>query len=209
MASEQYWNKYYGESGEFSAPLVPSQFAAFIASELTNKTTKIIDFGCGNGRDSAFFARHGFDVLSVDQSEAAINKCKKTATPKQHFICSSIGEADLAQKIKDAFVASGDDLTIYARFFIHAIDEPTQAKFLELCKELLEHSGRVALEFRTDKDQAQAKITPTHYRRFVNPAQFIHDAAIAGFKTKYFVEGFGFAKYANDDAHVARFILER
>lgn len=207
MENDRYWNEYYAGVSETSPPDVPSQFAAFLLTELRGKTTKIVDFGCGNGRDSLFFARHGYSVIGVDASEAAIDFCRKKCVPNSEFVCASVDEEGLAEKLASQVGVMQDGVTVYARFFVHAIDEATQAAFLSLCRELIGSTGRVALEFRTDRDQNQNKVTPEHYRRFVSPVRFMHCAATAGFNVDYFVEGFGFAKFRNDDAHVARFIL--
>jgi hypothetical protein len=47
-------------------------------------------------------------------------------------------------------------------------------------------------------------VTQAHFRRFVTPAAFQASALGRGFDVEYAVEGFGFAKYKQDDAYVAR-----
>lgn len=39
----------------------------------------VLDLGCGEGRDSVHFARHGFDVKAVDGSEVAVGKAGRMA----------------------------------------------------------------------------------------------------------------------------------
>ena len=51
------------------------------------------------------------------------------------------------------------------------------------------------------------KITPNHYRRYVNPISLLKSANQLGLQATYFVEGFGFAKHKEDDAFVARIVL--
>jgi hypothetical protein len=64
-------------------------------------------------------------------------------------------------------------------------------------------------EYRTVRDVRQAKVTGQHYRRFIDPAAFQLRAAQHAFSVQYAVEGFGFAKYEQDDAYVARCLLVR
>lgn len=45
--------------------------------ELLNPGAKILDLGCGSGRDSKYFFRHGYDVVAVDPSQAM---CEQTRT---------------------------------------------------------------------------------------------------------------------------------
>jgi tellurite methyltransferase len=40
---------------------------------------KVLDIGCGEGKDSVFFARNGYDVTAVDISDAGLEKAKRLA----------------------------------------------------------------------------------------------------------------------------------
>ena len=55
----EYWNHFYASRDALKLS-APSQFAAFAAQE-AGDAHLIIEVGCGTGRDSLFFARHGFD----------------------------------------------------------------------------------------------------------------------------------------------------
>lgn len=56
----------------------PSSFARQVAP-LLPPGTRILDLGCGEGRDSVFFAAQGFDVVGVDISRAGIAKAERLA----------------------------------------------------------------------------------------------------------------------------------
>lgn len=43
------------------------------------KHLKLLDIGCGEGKDSVFFARNGYDVTAFDISDAGIEKTKRLA----------------------------------------------------------------------------------------------------------------------------------
>lgn len=43
------------------------------------KHLRILDIGCGEGKDSVFFARNGYDVAAFDISDAGIEKTKRLA----------------------------------------------------------------------------------------------------------------------------------
>jgi SAM-dependent methyltransferase len=201
-----YWDEYYASRASAKRPL-PSQFAAFVASELT-ETHRIIELGCGGGRDSFFFASFGHAVTGVDASEAAVTGCRTLAEqlgePAQ-FVCARIDDPDLAEQLK----GTEGPLAIYARFFLHAITDDEEGALIGLAAELTAPGDLFALEYRTVRDASGAKVTAEHYRRFVAPPTFEARALAAGFDVRYAVEGFGFAKYREDDAYVAREILVR
>jgi len=54
--------------------------------------SRVLDLGCGSGRDSRYLADHGFDVYGVDISEVAIEKAKRIAN--SHDISFSVGTAE-------------------------------------------------------------------------------------------------------------------
>lgn len=203
-----YWQSYYSGQTPLVAPL-PSQFAVFIAGEM-NEPHEVFDIGCGGGRDSLFFGSHSHAVTGVDGSQAAIDKCSELARMAglsgTRFVCSPVTSDELAST---AAPSTGLPVLVYARFFLHAITDEEEEKFFHLARALTSAGGKLAVEFRTMRDVAQEKVTASHYRRFIDPIFFNARALQAGFSARYFVEGFGFAKYKHDDAHVARFIFER
>lgn len=204
----RYWNSYYSSSPK---PLLPSQFAAFVAGEL-QRPSIVIDIGCGTGRDTFFFADHGHVAIGVDASEAAIEQCRSHAWQKQascSFIASTIDSRGLLEEIEQKLQGVEMTRIIYSRFFLHAIDEQNEEHFLSLSERLVRGNGIIAVEFRTIRDRQLSKVTPEHYRRFINPLDFATRAQRHGFIINYFVEGFGFAKFRQDDAYVGRMLLSR
>lgn len=67
------WNKKHaaGEHDLFADQ--PSELAITAAKQL-KEDTKILEIGCGIGRDARYFAARGYNVLATDFSEVAISK---------------------------------------------------------------------------------------------------------------------------------------
>lgn len=202
-----YWDRYYADRNIGG---IPSQFAAFIANEYRDHE-RLIDIGCGNGRDSFFFASVGKKVLGADGSIVAVEACRAAAQERgvknlgfQHLdVASQTSCRDfLTQNLGDWSGA-----LIYARFFVHAINETEETQFIDLCRRLAGTGGKVCLEFRTDRDAKQRKVTEHHYRRFIRSVEFMRAIHQHGLNVDYFCEGFGLAKHRADDAHVARFVV--
>lgn len=203
-----YWDRYY--TGR-SAPILPSQFAVFILGEY--QPDIVFDIGCGSGRDSFWFAQQRVPTIGVDASQAAVDMCNDRANGTEHlkFIQADIADAALAERLLSERLlreVQGSAL-IYARFFLHAINDEEQTAFLQQAVQILKARGGIlAVEYRTVRDQALTKATDDHYRRFIEPSSLVSEAARLGLTCRYAVEGFGFAKYKSDDAYVARMIFE-
>ena len=75
-SEKNYWNAFYSK---FDLQH-PSQFCVTTAIEAAaDRSQPIIEFGCGNGRDSMYFATHGFNVYGCDLSKGGIeNNVKKS-----------------------------------------------------------------------------------------------------------------------------------
>ncbi|MBI4588474.1 MAG: class I SAM-dependent methyltransferase [Candidatus Rokubacteria bacterium] len=56
----------------------PSSFAREV-SELLPPAARVLDLGCGEGRDSVFFASRGYQVTGVDASRAGLRKAERLA----------------------------------------------------------------------------------------------------------------------------------
>ena len=56
----------------------PSDFALEVA-RLVRPGDYVLDLGCGEGRDSVFFAERGAVVFGVDLSEAGLAKARRLA----------------------------------------------------------------------------------------------------------------------------------
>lgn len=203
---DAYWEQYYASAGASTRPL-PSQFATFVAGELPGRH-RVVEFGCGNGRDSLFFSSYGHDVVGTDGAEPAIKGCAALAErldADARFVHSDIDDPGLASRVG----TTSDPTVVYARFFLHAITEAEEASFFDHAVNLTNAGDLMAVEYRTVRDLSQTKVTERHYRRFMDPVAFMTRAAQRGFEVSYAVEGFGFAKYKEDDAYVARCILRR
>lgn len=207
MKETEYWEDYYKQH---KIPIVPSQFAAFACSEISTDAT-IIEIGCGNGRDAFFFARYGFQIIGIDNCPQAIASCNRLVERHNfpaRFFCGDI--KDITRTLNLSNYITGSQVSIYSRFFLHSITDEEEVFFVELMKNMLgKYDGKLFVEFRTDRDMTLHKETKQHFRRFIRPFDLMSRMSQAGFTADYFVEGFGYAKYLNDDAHVARIVFAR
>ena len=83
--NKSYWNKYYSKNLGLQEQ---TSFAIHVLN-MMSAGDAILELGCGNGRDSFFFASHGIQVYALDQSEIVINQIKgENINPR--FICEDL-----------------------------------------------------------------------------------------------------------------------
>ena len=110
----QYWNNYYSSRNEEISE--PSAFALFSMLQM-KQGKKLIDLGCGNGRDSLYFCKSELKVTAVDSSQTAIDVINSHDLPV-FAVCNDF----INTKALDCI----DYDYAYARWTIHAINQKQQ-----------------------------------------------------------------------------------
>ena len=72
-----YWNNLYSKKDYFGiGPTILAVYAKKILDKYSLKN--ILELGCGQGRDSIYFAKLGYNIVALDLSENAIKFIEKT-----------------------------------------------------------------------------------------------------------------------------------
>lgn len=212
----RHWASFYGSS----RTTIPSPFAASVAVELPEKCA-VVDLGCGNGRDSCFFAQLGHRVLALDVQAEVIAKNQLRAKEQQlevSFEQVDISQADALSRALSAFLdespgqsgASPPPVAVYARFLLHAITDAQERELLAALSLGLTPATPCFFEFRTERDADTRKQFGEHYRRYIDPDEFVARAtADGGFHCDYAIEGRGMAKFGGEDPVVGRVYLRK
>lgn len=201
-----HWNSFYKAS---KAPTQPSSFARLVARDLDPRA-RILEVGCGNGRDAAYFADEiGLTVIAVDVSEQAIAACRRQYdTSDVSFVSGTI---DAIPDTEGPFDA------VYSRFCLHAMTSAEEDEFIARAAGLMRADGRLYLECRSIKDPLARKgevISKTerifgHYRRFIIAEELMRNLTGSGFVITTFTEEAGLAKLGDDDPVVIRLTATR
>ena len=185
LDSKKYWEKRYKKN---ILPCIPSDFAWFTAAFLKNKRRRrIIDLGCGNGRDSYFFGRLGHNVTGVDYG--TINQ----GIGRTGFV--KIGVRNMI----NSFDCNFD--VVYSRFFFHSISDQLIGRIIDWT------SGYLIVESRAEGDEPV--LYKGHERNFINTDSLIEGLISAGFEILYFVIGHKMAIYKGEDPLVFRIIARK
>lgn len=205
---KNYWDGFYDKYG---APIKPSDFALYVEKEYSNLSSSIVDVGCGNGRDSFYFASKGINCVGIDQSDKAV-EINKTSIP------SSINGLDFLHGDFPSFDYSKlnlDKFSIYSRFTLHSINYDEEKVFFDNLTNLggLSH---VFIEVRSINDSiygdgkkvGEHEFITSHYRRFIDP-DILYEKLSKSFEIKYFNESLGYSKTDDDDPCLIRVIAKK
>ena len=196
-----YWDQYYRNQ---ICSTQPSPFAQYVAT-LVEPGKTLIDLGCGNGRDSLFFAKQGMQVVAIDLSRSAIDQLNQQPVENARFVCGDFIASDVHQP--DSYDYA------YSRFTIHAINQKQETMLLQTMFRALKPGGKFFIEVRSVNDPLYGKgkavernafFYDNHYRRFIVRDELAHRLENGGFRVEYVKEQTGFAPYGNDDPPVIR-----
>ena len=202
--SKEYWEGYYSSHRD---PAGESPFARFVSGFL-KPGDHLYELGCGNGRDSVFFAERGVNVLAFDQCDTEIA-----------YLNGEKANDHLAFEAGD-FTALGDRdpvECIYSRFTLHSVALEEEKKTLKWSFDTLKEGGMMFIEIRSVLDDlcgqgeqvGENEYVTTHYRRFVTFEGFVQRVEEAGFSILYKQEAKGLAPYGDDDPVVIRIVGQR
>lgn len=201
-----FWEETYSED---FVPETPSAFAEFVFENFRNSEW-VIEFGCGNGRDSFWFSQKGLRVYGSDKSKIAIEKCIEKAQGINYLSFSAVHYANISELEEwiNSFPDKYEKAFVYIRFLLHDVDEATEIKILDAVDKLNEYGvAGIALEFRTTEDEERPKLNMPHYRRFIDVQAFEQDLKKRGLHIRFKTAGLGLAVHLTEDAYVARYIL--
>lgn len=206
----EYWNLYYASQPDINKP---SLFAVE-AFKRMQQGKSVLELGCGNGRDSIFFAQNGLNVIGIDASDKAIRDLKRNYIEKgdlpiqfvcDDFVCSTV-----------LFQTSYD--YCYSRFSLHAITENQELTILQNIYNSLNPGGLFFIEVRSINDDIFGKgdaiarnsfVYNGHFRRFIVMEELIGHLKDVGFYIDYAVEKRGFAPFENSDPPIIRVIAKK
>ena len=201
-ASKEHWDNYYNKKQ--NAPQFPSPFAEYVETRIADKT-RLLEVGCGNGRDSIYFASKGHLVTAIDRSASAIDFCKSLdINDNMNFLDGDLSEI---RGLEENYFE-----IIYSRFVLHAMTLDEEIETLNICNKILVKGGTFFIECRSVNDPLYRKgeiISHTervdgHYRRFIILDELCERLNESGFQVIERQESNGLAKFGSDDPVVIR-----
>lgn len=173
--NKNYWEEYY--KNQKSTP-----FAKFCLKYIPINS-HIVDLGCGNGRDTYFFAYNNFNVVGVDYafSPQLINKA-----------------AFIKTDLKKLFKSKNKWGVTYSRFCLHSINNSLIVKLIEWSK------GYFMAEFRVRGDKPI--LFKDHKRNYVDIIWLKKLLEKNNFKILFCKTSRNYAKYNKESPLIGRVI---
>jgi len=217
LIEKRYWQVYYRRN---PLPAEPSQFSSFALNYIdtnyrsTHDNISLVELGCGNGRDSIYFACNHMYVTGIDQVSEEIsflNDKYGGIYPNLEF---TVGDftASLTTEQHD-----GEYDVIYSRFTWHSITESAEERLLSLIECSLKPDGLLFIEARSINDNLfeqgtiiskNERITD-HYRRFMDLELFLPKLNKHKLRVLEQTESTGLAVCGNEDPVIIRLVITK
>jgi len=142
------WDEVYSNDSAFFGE-EPSDFAQKCYSDFKRYEVKrLLELGCGQGRDPIFFASNGLDVYALDSSKVAIENIKQKMRGKN--ISFHLSQIEVRQTLP--FDSSHFE-AVYSHMFYNMrfTDEELNFLFKESSR-VLKNNGLLYFSVRSDKD---------------------------------------------------------
>ena len=199
-----HWRSFYSAD---AAPGSPSPYAQSVEA-LLRSATRILEIGCGNGRDAAFFVSRGHDVTAIDRSQEAVEAAAGKASSGRLLVGT-------LPELKDQLGSNFD--AAYSRFVLHAMPLAEEEALLDALPHVLVPGGRLFIECRSINDPMSRLgevLSPTerihgHYRRFIVLDELKARLVARGFCIDEEVESVGLAVHGEEDPVVIRIIARK
>ena len=142
------WDKVYSNDSAFFGE-EPSDFAQKCYSDFKRYDVKrLLELGCGQGRDSVFFASNGLDVYAVDSSKVAIENINQKIRGKN--ISLHLSYFEVRQTLP--FDSSHFD-AVYSHMFYNMRFTDVELSFLfKESSRVLKNNGLLYFSVRSNKD---------------------------------------------------------
>lgn len=206
----EYWNNFYNtHTLEIDQN---SLFSSFVVDKCKLVAgNKILELGCGNGRDALYFEKQGLSVTAIDQIDSGFYHNHKNIT----FICGDFVNVKEFVGINQKFDC------IYSRFTLHSITQRQEDSLLRGLSSMVKIGGFLAIEVRGKKnslylkgervkDEEDAFYYNDHYRRFIDFEKFCKKIKeeFKNIKILFAEESTGFAPFDGQDDYFVRIIVE-
>jgi hypothetical protein len=203
-----HWQEFY-KGPHSKVPTAPSRFAHW-AHERMDSGSPVVELGAGTGRDAAWLARQGHQVVASDYCAGARQAISAAATkadvrtPYRPINLESLRSSILAAA---RIAHAPEPHHIYARGVIDALAPTGRLGLWRFCAIAGRRGGLTFLEFRTPASRLQPTYFGRHQRTYAEPAAIVAEIERHGGTVVERLQGRGLAPLGNENPVVCRLVV--
>ncbi len=152
--AQELWDREYGTLQVIPSSIreAPSKALLLLQPLLDLQAgPKVLDLGCGNGRNSIFLAKLGCEVHAVDFSKVAVQKSRKSA--EEENVSERICFYQQSFFSPLPFQSHSFDLVLDIYVLCHFLNESMRNEYVNLMSRMIRPDGRVvSVVFSTDDE---------------------------------------------------------
>lgn len=197
ITDNQYWDEVYSAN---KLDHQPSSFAQYVEENYFRSDMSLLELGCGNGRDSLFFAEKGKKILALDLSSKTIENLSSLNIKNAEFLNQDFS---ILTKFSDLDY-------VYSRFTMHSVDEETEERVFSQLPQVLKVGGLFLMEARSTKDeQLEKTFGEGHFRRYLDFQTTVEKLEKLNFRILEKQENQGLSPYKKEDPFLIRIVAQR
>lgn len=141
-----YWTEMHQRYSERGLGVKPTKFAHEVLEYLP-ESGSLLDLGAGQGQDSRFFAKHGFEVTSTDLTPTPLELSKKLS--EKEGLTIAFQEVDISRQLP--FENNAFDI-VYSHMALHYFDKKVTERLFAEIHRVLKPNGIFATLLNTVED---------------------------------------------------------
>jgi SAM-dependent methyltransferase len=166
MASIPHYDQHAARLVEQYESLSFQEVHAGLTGMLPPPGATVLDVGAGSGRDAAWFAANGYDVVAVEPSEAMLAHARKRhPSSRIHWLADSLPDLANVRRLGLSF-----DLILLSAVWMHIPPAERQRSLRKLAT-LLAPKGRIAISLRLGPPDTERAMYAVSYAELSSLAQ--------------------------------------
>lgn len=205
----RFWRDFYRSPAAAGVPTEPSPFARWVQGQVGDGG-RIVDLGCGNGRDAVWFAAQGHPVTACDYAGSHREAVQRLA--QEH----GVRVATPLLNVEDlrAVLVTGGRLAhrpglrhVYARGLLDTLGPHGRQNLWRYASMVQRRAGRTFLEFRTPAGRHEPTVFGPHLRTYPDPAAVVAEIERYGGTVLDQVVGRDLAPFGDENPEICRLVV--